>query len=146
VSEPVLFDTTAHVQAFRQRVPLPDMLDLESDLIVHLSAVVVEELYIGAATADQRRRLDRLWYIAQELGRLITPNRDQWREAGLILQQVRARYGSSRVEQGRMTNDTLIALSARDAEVAVLTANTKDFALLGEFCQFRYRPYDLTAT
>lgn len=45
-----------------------------------------------------------------------------------------------------MTNDTLIALSARDSNVAVLTANVRDFALLREFCDFNYRPYDLTIT
>lgn len=144
MSEPVLFDTTAHIQAFRTRSLLPSMFDLEGEFMVHLSSVVAEELYIGASTTDMRRSVNRLWFFAQEMDRLITPNADHWREAGLVLQQVAARYGSARVAAGRMTNDALIALSARDSKLVILTTNIKDFGLLREFLPFAFRPFNLS--
>ena len=119
------------------------MFDMRGDVVVHLSSVVAEELYIGASTPDLRRRVNALWYSAQEMHRLITPNADHWREAGLILEQVRARFGADRVARGRMTNDALIALSARDAKLSVLTANLADFGLLRELFVFSCRPFDL---
>ena len=63
----------------------------------------------------------------------------------MLLDQVRSRYGSGRLAKGRLTNDTLTALSARDSKLAVLTANIKDFAMLREFLMFAYRPFDLPA-
>ena len=62
--------------------------------------------------------------------RVLTPDRDIWREAGILagLLARLQRFGKS--EQRKVLNDALIFLTARKHGCAVLTRNLSDFDLL----------------
>ncbi len=92
-----------------------------------------------------RQSVNVLWYGALEMERLIMPVANDWRDAGLVLQDVRRRHGSQRIAHGRLTNDALIAVSAKRGGLTVLTANQADFAILREFLDFDFRTFDLAA-
>jgi predicted nucleic acid-binding protein len=134
----VLFDTSVYISARRQR--RLEVLDAHryGEELVYLSAVVGQELYIGAATRVLRRQVDRLWHGFEQVGRLLAPTTNDWRDAGLLLSRIGEQLGYERVRQGRLTNDALLALSARRYGLTVLTLNAGDFSLLARFRPFRF--------
>jgi predicted nucleic acid-binding protein len=62
--------------------------------------------------------------------RILTPDRDTWREAGILagLLARLQRYGKT--EQSKVLNDALIFLTATKNGCVVLTRNVTDFDLL----------------
>jgi len=105
---------------------------------LYLSSVVAHELYVGTATRAGRRLIDRLWHRSGRLGRLLVPSANDWRDAGLTLADIGQQLGYGLVGQGRLTNDALLALSARRYGLTVLTLNAGDFSLLARFRPFRF--------
>jgi len=97
-----------------------------------LSAVVAMELLVG-----ERRRHKRLaqWVQAFErLGRLLVPRWVSWRLAAHVLRQLRTRgLGDS-----TLTNDVLIAMTARVEGMRLFTTNADDFRRIA-----RIEPFDL---
>ena len=141
----VVFDTSVFIAAYRLRQPA--LLDLHryGGGPLYLSSVVAQELYVGAAARAKRREADRLWQRFERLDRLLVPTANDWREVGLILGQIGERLGYSKVGQGRLTNDALLAFSARRRGLTVLTMNARDFALLARYRPFRYTVLDPSA-
>ncbi len=136
----VVFDASVFIAAHRLRRPSllePDRYDGGP---LYLSSVVAQELYVGSTTRAMRRDTDRLWHRFRQLDRLLVPTANDWREAGLLLGEIGGQLGYGRVGQGRLTNDALLALSARRQGVTVLTVNVRDFALLARFRPFRFTP------
>jgi len=134
----VLFDTSVYITARRRRQR--ELLDAHryGDELIYLSAVVAQELYVGATTRSLRRQVDRLWHSFEQVGRLLAPTASDWRETGLLLSRIGEQLGFSLVGRGRLTNDALLALSARRHGLTVLTLNVSDFALLARFRPFRF--------
>ena len=62
-----------------------------------------------------------------------------WVGAGRILAKIGAKYGFDHIGRSRLTNDTLIAVSAARLGIQVLTANAKDYARIAEFRQFDWK-------
>ena len=110
---------------------------------VWLSAVVLEELYAGA-NADGRRDIERLERDFRQANRLLVPNLSDWVQTGLVLGRLGAQYGYQQIGRGRLTNDALIAMSARRQGITVLTANERDFARLAQFRSFQWQVLVLT--
>jgi hypothetical protein len=54
-----------------------------------------------------------------------------------VLARLAATYDHEQIEQGRLTNDALNAMSAGRSGITVITANARDFIRLAEF-----RPFD----
>jgi hypothetical protein len=83
------------------------------------------------------------WLTASgRLARLLVPTANDWREVGLLLGQIGARLGYEAVSRGRLTNDALLALSARRFGLTVMTLNAADFALLSRFHPFMFLQID----
>jgi predicted nucleic acid-binding protein len=135
----VVFDTSVFIAAYRLR--RPTLLDPRhyGGGPLYLSSVVAQELYVGAVGRVKRREADRLWRRFEQVDRLLVPTAGDWRETGLLLGQIGEQLGYSRVAQGRLTNDSLLALSARRQGLTVLTMNVRDFALLAQHRPFRFR-------
>jgi predicted nucleic acid-binding protein len=74
---------------------------------------------------------------SNQVQRLLTPDGSDWVAAGRILAKVGAKYGFDQIGRARLTNDTLVAVSAARRGIEILTANPKDFARIGEFRQIR---------
>src|SRR5579884_4312001 len=129
----VLFDTSVYVAALRRGDNgVIAIRRLNSGSVVWLSSVVLEELYAGANDRSRRavEKLDRDFDRAR---RILIPTLNDWTEAGRVLSQLGTKYGYEKIGQGRLTNDTLIALSAGRSGIRVMTTNERDFRRLAEF-------------
>jgi predicted nucleic acid-binding protein len=134
----LIFDASVFIAAHRLRQPTLLEPHRYGSGPLYLSSVVAQELYVGSVERAMRRDTDRLWHRFRRLDRLLVPTADDWREAGLLLGQIGEQLGYSRVGQGRLTNDALLAISARRQGITVLTANARDFALLARFRPLRF--------
>ncbi|MGH9760785.1 MAG: type II toxin-antitoxin system VapC family toxin, partial [Blastocatellia bacterium] len=69
-------------------------------------------------------------------GRLLVPIASDWPACGQVLCQIGRKYGHEQIGRARMTNDTLIAISAARNGLTIITANTADFKRIAEFRYF----------
>jgi predicted nucleic acid-binding protein len=137
--KPALFDSSIYISALRRGDDAALALRrLATDAPLWLSAVVLEELYAGAAECDLRvvERLERDFDRAK---RILVPNLSDWTKAGTMLARLAAKYHYEQIGQGRLTNDALIAISAGRQGITVITANERDFRRLAEFRPFQWQ-------
>jgi predicted nucleic acid-binding protein len=137
--KPALFDSSIYISALRRGDDAALALRrLATDAPLWLSAVVLEELYAGAAERDLRvvERLERDFDRAK---RILVPNLSDWTQAGTVLARLAAKYHYEQIGQGRLTNDALIAISAGRQGITVITANERDFRRLAEFRPFQWQ-------
>lgn len=137
--QPVLFDSSIYISALRRGDEAATALRrFAADAPLWLSAVVLEELYAGAADRNLQvvERLERDFERAK---RILVPNLSDWAQTGLVLARVAAKYHYEKIGQGRLTNDALIAVSAGRQGITVITANERDFRRLAEFRIFQWQ-------
>ena len=136
---PVLFDSSIYIAALRAgRNSAIVLRRWVSESPLWLSSVVLEELYAGANPSD-RRILEKLQRDFEKARRVLVPNLSDWTLAGKILAGVAQKYGYEKIGKARLTNDALISTSAARNGITVITANPRDFALLGEFCPLQWQ-------
>lgn len=132
----LLLDTTVYIDVLQGRLPDNMEIALRTGSLWH-SSVTEAELAALAGLLDPTHP-DTASVIAQvaksiELRpehRILTPDRDTWREAGILagLLARLQRYGKT--EQRKVLNDALIFLTATKNGCVVLTRNVTDFDLL----------------
>jgi len=93
----------------------------------YLSAVVLLELRAGAFSARDRRILSELERTFARLGRVLAPPTAAYRPAGDVLRALQHRRGYQLASNPSITNDVLIALSARSIGATVVTQNARDY-------------------
>jgi predicted nucleic acid-binding protein len=136
---PVLFDSSVYISALRAGSDSVVVLRpwvKESPL--WLSSVALEELYAGANPTD-RQVLDKLERDFDKANRILTPSLTDWTLAGKILADVAQKHGYEKIGRARLTNDALISTSAARNGITVITTNSRDFALLAEFCPLQWQ-------
>lgn len=136
---PVLFDSSVYITALRVRSDSVIVLQRwveESPL--WLSSVVLEELYAGANPTD-RRVLEKLERDFEKARRILVPSLSDWTLTGKILANVAQKHGYEKIGKARLTNDALISTSAARNGITVITTNSRDFALLAEFCPLQWQ-------
>jgi predicted nucleic acid-binding protein len=137
--QPALLDTSIYISALRRADDAALALRrLAADAPLWLSSVVLEELYAGVRDPG-RHIVERLERDFERANRILVPNLSDWAQAGKVLSHLAAKYNYERVGQGRLTHDTLIAMSAGRMGITVITANERDFRLLAEFRSFRWQ-------
>src|SRR5216683_6725391 len=137
--QPALFDSSIYITALRRGDDAVLALRrFATDAPLWLSAVVLEELYAGAADRDGKvvERLERDFDRAK---RILVPNLSDWTQAGRVLSRLAAKYDYEQIGLGRLTNDALIAVSAGRLGVRVITANQRDFKRFAEFRPFQWQ-------
>ena len=72
----------------------------------------------------------------EKVGRIVTPNHRQWREAGDILAKVLELRPDLKNKLAGLVNDCLLALSARAIGATLYTRNRDDFILLRQIRPF----------
>lgn len=133
----VVIDTSVYVPFINKGTSHP-MLELGQGVpLFYMSAVVIEELYAGASDDASIRLLDNLYKTFESAGRLIVPDAADWQKTGRIVAKLGSKYGFEDIFLARITNDILIALSARKIGAVVVTHNTKDFLRIKEFIDFQ---------
>jgi predicted nucleic acid-binding protein len=133
----VIFDTSIYIPFINQGIAYPTTELNIGKPIPYMSAVVIEELYAGAFDRVSIKLLDRMYEVFEKLGRLIAPEASDWQKTGKIIAKLGNKYGFEDTFLSRITNDILIALSARRIGAVVVTHNTKDFLKIREFVDFK---------
>lgn len=142
----ILFDTSIYIKSIRSRDEnVIRARSANPGTALWLSSVVLEELYAGAQ-AGSIRLLEKLERDFRSARRVLVPDVGDWVATGRILGKIGRKYGFDQIGRARLTNDTLIAVSAARMGIRVLTANPKDFNRVAEFCQFHWEmlPYQFS--
>lgn len=133
---PLLLDTTVYIDAFQDTLSEDAALVLRAGTLWH-STVTEAELAFAAVRLDPKRdeREHAVARIAASLEmrpvhRMLAPDREVWREAGILAGLLSRLQGYGKNEQHKALHDALIYLSAAKHGCAVLTRNTRDFDLL----------------
>lgn len=132
----LLLDTTVYIDALRGRLPESVEIALRAGNLWH-STVTEAELAALAGLLDPSRP-ETQHVIAQiaasiELRpahRILAPDRDAWREAGILAGLLARLQQYGKRERRKTLNDALILLTAAKNGCAVLTRNVTDFDLL----------------
>ena len=133
----VIFDTSIYIPFINDGVVYPASELKIGRPSTYLSSVVIEELYAGALDNSSIRLLDRLYDTFESLGRIIVPKASDWQRAGKVISKMGQKYGFEDIYLSRLTNDVLIALSARLIGAFVVTQNEKDYLRIKEFVDFK---------
>lgn len=103
---------------------------------IYFSSVVAQELLAGARSLAGRRHVEILLRPFEKVGRMVTPNHRQWKEAGNILAQLLDLRPDLKNKLPALVNDCLLALSAGAIGATVYTRNRDDFVLLQKIRHF----------
>ena len=113
-----------------------------------MSVVVVHELVAGALDSSAIKNLKASYRFYEKENRVLVPTADDWLLAGEVvnsLQQGRRSKQSGNIpkisaeEKYRITNDVLIARTAKRAGVTVVTNNIRDFEKIKKFCNVQLK-------
>ena len=137
-SGPVMLDTCAYIDALNGRMPLALQAALAGRRHFHCT-VCLGELTFGIGAIDPRSRraaADRakieqmLTHI--EVKRTVTLSAGGWLGAGLIAGMLGRIQNADRADRRRYLADTVIYLAALSAGATLITANWRDFDLIGQ--------------
>src|ERR1700677_1712265 len=141
--QPALLDSSIYVSALRRgEEAVLSLRRFAANAPLGLSAVVLEELYAGAADRN-RQVVERLERDFDRAKRILVPNLSDWTQTGRVLARLAIEYGYEQIGRGRLTNDALIAMSAGRMGIRVLTVNERDFRRLAEFRPFHWQAISL---
>lgn len=138
----LLLDTTVYIDELQGRLPRDVELALRAGSLWHSSVTEAELAALaGLLHPDHPDTAHTVQQVLASIERrpahrIVTPDREVWRDAGVLagLLERLQRYG--RVEQRRALNDALILLSAAKAGLTVLTRNIADFDLLMQLAPY----------
>ena len=94
------------------------------------------ELSAGAQSARDRRDLTSLFTAFRRAGRVLVPTASIYEEAGEVLRRLRTDLDYDFRGAFSISNDALIALSARSIGAAVITRNREDFEAIRKIRSF----------
>jgi predicted nucleic acid-binding protein len=135
-AKPHIFDTSIYIRELRNGNADILLQTQSENSPLWLSAVVLEELYVGASDKQTVKILTKIENNFDKINRLLVPNQTDWSIAGQILNKIGEKYGFDKVGKARLTNDTLLAASVARNGLKLFTANAKDFRLISEFREF----------
>jgi len=131
-----LLDTTVYIDALQGRLPDEAEIALRAGSLWH-STVTEAELAALAGLLDpahpETARVVEQVAASIEMRpehRILTPDREAWREAGILAGLLARLQGYGKHERRKALNDALIFLTAAKNGCVVLTRNARDFDLL----------------
>ena len=118
MSKPIVFDTSLYILSLRQGDNNILQKRQDENMPLWLSAVVLEELYVGASGKNIFENSGAKFENEfTKINRLLVPNQTDWSITGQILNKIGEKHGFEKVGKARLTNDTLLAMSIARAEV-----------------------------
>lgn len=108
-----------------------------SDGFVFLSSVVMLELRAGVHTKKALSAFNDLRDFFMRTDRIIEPLRGDYEKAGEIISRLQTIKGYNIRKSASITNDCLIAASARGVGAMVYTQNKKDFQAIRDVFEFQ---------
>jgi predicted nucleic acid-binding protein len=134
-TEALIYDSSVYIPAIRNS----EFSLLATTARVWISSVVLHELRVGAGTKEAIKLVDLLYRKFTRLNRILTPTAGDWYTAGSIVEKVSSKYRYETKGRAALTNDSLIAVSARNRGLVIVTRNIKDFKRLADFIPFSFR-------
>ena len=135
----ILYDASFYIEVLRSKSFAEAFRSrYEIDIpITFFSSVVVQELLAGATDRLKRAVVEGLYRPFVRSGRIVTPSRSAWEEAGRVLGVMRGQR-KDQVDRlaGSFVNDVLIATSAKTIGAKVVTLNSEDFSLIRRYIPF----------
>jgi len=129
-----VLDTNLYIEAGRDRDWAEELARFVSAHLplIHLHAVVAQELLAGALDAGKARLVERgLVRPFEKRGRVLTPSFGTWKRAGSIMARLVHTKKMSPGGFGRsFVNDCLLGASCREEGLTLITRNTRDFELI----------------
>lgn len=105
---------------------------------IYFSSVVAQELLSGVINETGRKNVEAILFPFEKAGRIITPGHAVWKEAGYMLSKLRTEKPHLKSKVSQLTNDVLIAMSARSMGATVITLNSSDFEAIKSIRNFSY--------
>lgn len=133
-----LIDTDLYIDLIQSGATLPVIRELyEKDAPgIYFSSIVAQELLAGARSPAGKRRVETLFRPFEKVGRVITPNHNQWKDAGSILARLLQTRSDLKAKLPALVNDCLLALTARSLGATLYTRNRDDFTLIQSIRSF----------
>jgi predicted nucleic acid-binding protein len=132
----LLYDTTVYADILQGRFPAAGEITLRAANAWH-SSVVENELaatcgLLDPAHSETRNVIRQITDVLDRIPshRIIVPDREIWRAAGILAGVIARLQGLSKPERRRILNDALIFETGRKFGHTVLTRNVTDFDLL----------------
>jgi predicted nucleic acid-binding protein len=95
----------------------------QREAVKHLSTVVIMELAAGAFSVRDRRLVRDVASVFARAGRILAPTVSTHQDTVEVLRQLQQSLGYTVAKAYGLTNDVLIALSARSIGAVVITQN-----------------------
>ena len=133
----LFLDTSIYIPFINHGIAHPTIELPQVQPLIYMSAVVMEELYAGALDIPSIRLLDKMYDTFSNVNRLIIPDAADWQKTGIVVPQLGKKYGFEEIFLSRITNDILLAASARKIGGAIVTNNLKDFQRIQEYIDFK---------
>jgi predicted nucleic acid-binding protein len=135
-----VLDTNLYIEASRNRDWAEGLAGFVSAHLplIHLHAVVAQELLAGAVNAEKSRLVEKgLVRPFEKRGRVVTPTFGTWKRAGTIVARLVEAKRMSPGGFGRsFVNDCLLGASCREEGLTLISRNTRDFELIREVEEF----------
>jgi predicted nucleic acid-binding protein len=132
----LLLDTTVYIDALQGKLPDDMEVALRIGSLWHCSVTEAELAALAGLlhpahpdTASVIAQVGASIDLRQE-HRILTPDRETWREAGILAGLLARLQGYGKSERRKTLNDALIFLTASKNGCVVLTRNVADFDLL----------------
>jgi predicted nucleic acid-binding protein len=120
-----MFDTSVYIPFYRREAYEQLIEEQERRLQVRLCSIVLQELYAGARSKKTKLRLDEINRLYARLGFLVTPDHEDWVQAGVFMARYIRLYGNIRPRDH--LNDMLILLCSTKVKATLATENVKDY-------------------
>ena len=132
----LLLDTTVYIDELQGKLPREVEISLRLTELWHSSITEAELIAIAGLLEPMHPETQKA--VQQVVAsiehrpahRILVPERDVWREAGIAAGLLARLQQYARAERQRTLNDALLLLSAAQHGCSVLTRNVRDFDLL----------------
>lgn len=107
-----------------------------SEGLVYASSIVLMEIRAGAHTKEAVHAYNDLSNFFRRVDRIIVPSVRDFEKAGEIIAALQSSKGYDIKKSASITNDCLLAASARNIGAVVYTQNKKDFKAIKDVFSF----------
>ncbi|MEW6714246.1 MAG: PIN domain-containing protein [Nitrospirota bacterium] len=130
-----LIDTNIFIDRFLNPDAYQDIFLSEG--LVYLSSVVSMELRAGAHSKEAIHAYNELRNLFSRVDRIVAPSAKAYEEAGEIIAGLQRIKGYDIKKSASITNDCLLAASARSMGAVLYTQNRKDFEAIHDIFDFK---------
>lgn len=107
-----------------------------SEGIVYLSSIVLMEIRAGAHTKETIHAYDDLSNYFRRVDRIVVPSLKDFEKAGEVIARLQSIKGYDIKKSASITNDCLLAASARSMGAILYTQNKRDFKAIKDIFDF----------